>query len=92
MANWSGWTEVKGDGRTGDAPAAAVYDGKLYVVVRGVEDRVFYNSYDGGWSGWTEAGGNGRISAAPSAAVYHGELYVVVRGVQDRIYSNQLGS
>ena len=92
MANWSGWTEVKGDGRTGDAPAAAVYDGKLYVVARGVEDRVFYNSYDGGWSGWTEAGGNGRISAAPSAAVYHGELYVVVRGVQDRIYSNQLGS
>jgi hypothetical protein len=90
MVNWSGWDEVKGDGRTTDAPAATVYDGKLYVIVRGDQDRIYYNYFDGNWSGWSEAGGDGQTPSAPAATVYNGKLYVIVHGDQNRIYYNQL--
>jgi hypothetical protein len=90
--NWSGWTEVKGNGQGYGSPAvAAGGDGKLYVVVRGVEDGIYYNVFDGKyWSGWAEVAGNGRTSAPPAVANFFGKLYVVVRGVGDRIYYNVL--
>jgi hypothetical protein len=81
--NWSGWTEVKGNGQGYGSPAvAAGGDGKLYVVVRGVEDGIYYNVFDGKyWSGWAEVAGNGRTNDAPAVVSYNGKLYVLVAGV-----------
>src|ERR1700749_2656266 len=86
--SWSGWTEVKGNAETFSAPTAAVYNGKLYVMVQGVGSRIFYNVFDGGWSGWTQVGGNQQAISGPAAAVYNGKLYVMVRGIAGWIFYN----
>ncbi len=63
---WSGWTEVPGGGSTFDSPATVQYKNKLYVFVRGTDDKIYRNRYGGGtWSGWTEVPGDGRDVVSP---------------------------
>ena len=44
MGGWVGWEELGGNGRTSDAPAATTFNVEPHVIVRGVEDRIFFNS------------------------------------------------
>ena len=56
----SGWTAVNNTqldpGLTASAPAAISRNsGQVDVIVRGTNDRVYLNAYNGsGWSGWAE--------------------------------------
>jgi hypothetical protein len=89
-ATWSGWSEVPGGGLTTDAPAAVNYHHKHYVFVRGTDDHIYVNRYDGSWTGWSEVPGGGLSLSAPAAAVYRDTLRLYVRGTDSRIYVNKL--
>jgi hypothetical protein len=86
---WSGWSEVPGNGFTLSAPATASYNGKDYVFVRGTNNRIYLNSFNGTtWSGWSPVPGNGSTPSALRAATYKNTLYLFVRGTNNRIYLN----
>ena len=89
---WSGWSEVPGSGLTTDAPAAVNYHHKHFLFVRGTDDHIYVNRYDGTWTGWSEVPGNGLTLSAPAAAVYRDTLRLYVRGTDSRIYLNKLHS
>jgi hypothetical protein len=88
-ATWSGWSEVPGGGLTTDAPAAVNYHHKHYLFVRGTDDHIYVNRYDGTWTGWSEVPGGGLTLSAPEAAVYRDTLRLYVRGTDSRIYVNK---
>jgi hypothetical protein len=74
--------------------AATVIDGKLRVVIVGVQFGIYYNFMDanGNWSSWTEVGGNGKADYAPPGVAVTDDgssLYIFVAGVGARIYCNQ---
>ena len=46
-AAWTGWGEVPGGGLTPDAPATTNYEDINYVFVRGTDNRIYQNRYDG---------------------------------------------
>jgi hypothetical protein len=94
-ANWnwnSRWTEVPGNGRTSTAPAVAVFNNRLVVLIKGFgsdgaasgyDNRIYITQTDANWSWnsrWTDVPGNGRTSSAPAVAVFNGRLVVLVRG------------
>jgi GH25 family lysozyme M1 (1,4-beta-N-acetylmuramidase) len=57
------------------SPATGVFD----VFVRGTDNGVWENRYQGGsWSGWHSLGGI--ITAPPGATAYGGQVYVAARG------------
>src|SRR5512142_304467 len=60
QVGWSGWSEVPGNGFTSSAPAApSSYNAKDYVFVRGTNDHIYANTFDGTrWSGWSRVPGN----------------------------------
>jgi len=70
-----GWTDVNATqldpGLTASAPAAVSRNnGQVDVIVRGTNDRVFLNAYNGaGWSGWGEIPGGMTTTDAPAAIV-----------------------
>jgi TPP-dependent pyruvate/acetoin dehydrogenase alpha subunit len=89
-ATWSGWSEVFGGGLTSDAPAAVNYHHKHFLFVRGTDDHIYVNRFDGSWTGWSEVPGGGLTLSAPEAAVYRDTLRLYVQGTDSRIYVNRL--
>ena len=83
---WGNWIALPGS--TCDSPAAAVYDGKLYLVVRGMDGNSLWygwiNLADDSFSGWT--GLSGATPSKPTLVSYGDELILVVRGMDNRIY------
>jgi hypothetical protein len=71
----SGWTGVNNTqldpGFTTSAPAAVSRNaGQVDVIVRGTNDHVFLNAYNGSaWSGWAEIPGSMTTQRAPAAIV-----------------------
>ena len=73
------WTRIPGSTPSRSALAPAP-DGKLYLVVRGGNNRIYYNVYsNGSWLGW-KALPSGSTIDAPAAAVLGNALHIVVRG------------
>ena len=83
--SWGAWREVPGGGRTTAAPAAAA--GLL--AVRGTDDALHYNSFDGGfsWTGWRRVPG-GLSHDAPALAHAGGFFTLAVRGTNNGVYYN----
>jgi hypothetical protein len=80
-----GWTMLPG--ATPSSPAlAASSDGKLYLVVRGMDNFLYWNCYTGNsWVGWRIIPG-GYTNSGPGATVDAGKLYVVARSSSNDIY------
>jgi len=58
---------------------------KLYLVVRGMNDAIYYRSWDGtSWGGWTEL--PGATTNSPAAAVLGNNLHIVVKGLTGEIW------
>jgi hypothetical protein len=84
---WSGWSEVPGNGFTLSAPATASYNGKDYAFVRGTNNGIYVNSFNGTtWSSWSPVPGNGSTLSGPTAAIYGSNLDLFVRGTNNGIY------
>lgn len=82
--SWGAWHQVPGNGKTTAAPAAAL--GLL--VVRGTDDGLHHNSFDGmNWSGWAKVDG-GLTHDAPALAHAGGFSTLVVRGTNNGVYYN----
>lgn len=74
-----GWTRISGE--TPSAPTMTRREYSLYLVVRGLDDRVYYRVWDGSsWSGWAVIP-TGRTCDSPAAAILGGRLHIVVRGM-----------
>jgi hypothetical protein len=83
---WTGWSEVEGDGLTLSAPAV-VDENRLaaQIFVRSYEDRIYQNKLDG--TGWSEVPGNGLTLSSPAAVIdQNGILRLFVRGLNNRVY------
>jgi hypothetical protein len=79
-SEFSDWQLVGGSTTSRPALAASESSGELYLVVRGMDNWIYYNTWGGVvWSGWT-ALPSGATSEGPSAVVVNNELNVVVRG------------
>lgn len=83
--SWGTWREVPGGGRTTAAPAVA--QGML--AVRGTDDGLHHNSFDGGihWTGWRKVPG-GLTHDAPALAHAGGFFTLAVRGTNNGVYYN----
>ena len=42
-SNWSGWSQIAGDGATNGNPTATVSQGRFYVVVQGTDNNIYWN-------------------------------------------------
>ena len=86
-SSWEDWRVIP-DGATPDSPAGAVYSGKLYFVVRGMDGQSLWfgsvNLTDYSFSGWT--GLSGATPSAPALTVYGSKLILVVRGLTNVIW------
>ena len=84
---WDDWNMVP-SGSTCDSPAAVVYDGKLYMVVRSMDgDKLWFgwvNLIDDSFSGWSLISGS--TPSKPTLTRWGSTLVLVVRGTNDRIY------
>lgn len=77
---WSSAVNVGGYSRTIDGPALASYDGRLISVIRGADNIIYWDSFDGSrWRGYEKL--NGKTSGSPAVAVYKNELYLCIRGM-----------
>jgi hypothetical protein len=90
---WSGWSEVPSNGSTFSGPATTFYNGNDYVFVRGTNDHLYVNTFNGTtWSGWSEVPGHGLTPSAPAATRFvtgiGPTLYLFVRGTDNKIYLN----
>jgi len=85
--SWQDWN-VLPEGSTPDSPAAVLYSGKLYIVVRGSEGYTIWFSWvnlsDYSFSGWTML--SGETESAPTLVQYGSSLVLVVRGLNNWIY------
>ncbi|MFG3381438.1 hypothetical protein [Streptomyces sp. NPDC047999] len=80
--SWGTWTTVPGGGKTPDAPAVS----SELLVVRGTDDRLHYNVFNGGsqWTGWKSA--DGKTFSAPALTHAGGFYALLARGSDDRIH------
>jgi len=78
-ANWS-----RISGSTDSEPSLTTDGSKLYLVVRGLNSRVYVNTWSGSWIGW-ECVPTGSTPSGPASA-FRQNLYIFVRGMDDRIY------
>ena len=82
---FSGWKRLPGS--TPSRPVLASdrsgsFSGKLVLVVRGMDNRIYYNVFDEAsstWSGWRRLP-TGSTVDAPAAAIANGKLHIAVRG------------
>jgi len=84
---WSAWTILGGGNNA--APACALINGTLYLLVRGVDYALYYNSLDvvsGSWIGWKPLNGTSISSLALAASPSLNRLDVVVQGASGTIY------
>ena len=82
---WSGWSKYP-DGQSPSGPAIAEYNGQLYTMVRGMDDKIYLKTGLGG--GWTQIGG--ATLGSPALEKHQGNLYALVRGTDNGIYLNRL--
>ncbi|MFD9591938.1 hypothetical protein ACFWA9_04150 [Kitasatospora sp. NPDC059973] len=83
-ASWGAWQSVPGGGLTYDAPAVA----ESLLVVRGTDNGLHWNTFDGGlsWTGWQRAGG---LTYSAPALTHSGSFFTLVaRGTDDGIHYN----
>jgi hypothetical protein len=76
---------------TNTAPAAASLGNRIYVVIKGDDNRIYINSAADGESfgGWTEVQGHAETRRAVAAAALDNRLYVFAIGINDKcIYVN----
>jgi len=81
-------------GATLSGPAVTSADpsgvGMLWVVVRGIDQRIHVNHYDDipgmGWSGWALVDSAGKTPVAPAAAARGFGVDIFVRGHDERLY------
>ncbi|TMI42530.1 hypothetical protein E6H21_00250 [Candidatus Bathyarchaeota archaeon] len=91
----NGFWSASWDGPGGtvlDAPAAVSDGGLVHVVVRGVDDKTYYNSFSfvsSTWSGWVGLDG-GTLSTPAIALDASGTIHVVVRGTDNRVYHREM--
>ena len=92
-SNWSGWYIRSGAG-TSHAPAAAVYDGKIFLFqTETYSGKISYTTTADTsgitWQLWSEVPGGGMTSTSPNAAVIPqtGRLSVAIRGNSGAIYA-----
>ena len=79
------WSKLSG---STDAEPSLVTDGsKLYLAVKGLDSRIYVNTWAGSWSGW-ERIPTGSTPSGPAAAIWFvdGNLYIIVRGGNNQIY------
>jgi hypothetical protein len=78
-------------GATPSSPAATSFNSQLYLVVRGMDNRIYVNKMDLAtrvWSGYTIISGS--TPDAPSVAATANSLYLIARGNDDGIYWRKL--
>lgn len=78
---FQGWTRLPG--QTSSVPTLTSNQtlNRLYLVVRGLNDRIYYNAWNGvGWEGWI-ALPTGTTCDGPATAVIGDRLHFVVRGM-----------
>jgi hypothetical protein len=89
---WSGWKRLP-TGSTIDAPAAAIIDLGLQIVVRGSDGKTLWHSYldryDWTFSGWTKLPGS--TPSAPYMISDGYRLWLAVRGMDNKVYINCWG-
>jgi hypothetical protein len=92
---WSGWAQVPGGGTTDVALAATVFNSKLYLFGKGINDkREYVNTYDtaGNWGGWAQVPGGGTTDASLAPVVFNNKIYLFGKGIDDkREYVNTFG-
>ncbi|MCC6049520.1 MAG: hypothetical protein LM580_02365 [Thermofilum sp.] len=84
-----GWTRLPGS--TPSRPVlvsdpSGGFSGKLVLVARGMDNRIYYNVFDEAtskWSGWRRLP-TGSTLDAPAAAIANGKLHIAVRGSDGR--------
>jgi len=82
---WIGWLRLSGStpSKPGLAPAS---DTEVYMAVRGSNNRIYVNKWDGAsWAGWNWIP-TGSTTNGPSVVVANGQLYVAVQGGGNGIY------
>jgi uncharacterized protein YbdZ (MbtH family) len=86
-SSWGDWNAVP-NGATCDTPAAAVCSGRLYIIVRGMDEYSLWfgsvNLTDYSFSGWTWL--SGATQSAPTLVSYDSKLVLVVKGLDSSIY------
>lgn len=86
LRTYDAWKRVPGGGKTLSGPAVS---GSM-AVVRGTNDLLYYNGYDGQshWDGWREMPGGGATQDSPGLAYSSGYLTLVTRGSNNGIHYN----
>jgi hypothetical protein len=74
-------------GRTADAPAAVLFQNRIWVFVRVSDGGVWANNRgdEADWEGWEQLGPPGTLASAPTAVVKGGGLYLGGRGPDDSV-------
>jgi hypothetical protein len=87
----SPWTALPG--LTDVTPRLANHEtqNRIYLVVKGLDSRIWINIWDGTtWQGWN-ALATGFTTRSPAATVVNGELHIVVRsGLDDAIWQYRI--
>ncbi|MEM4863347.1 MAG: hypothetical protein QW706_09265 [Candidatus Nezhaarchaeales archaeon] len=79
---FSGWFRIPGS--TPSAPYLTTDGEKLYLAVRGRDNKIYFNVYDGSkWVGWTRLP-TGSTSTTPAIFVYKGVIHFLVVGMDGR--------
>jgi parallel beta-helix repeat protein len=87
---FSGWELMNGPVQSKPTLAACESRGEVCLVVRGMDNVVYYNTWNGmGWVGWVGLPG-GSTPDGPAATVVDGNLQVVVKGIDGNIWSGTL--
>lgn len=82
---WLGWSQLPGSSPSKMA-LAAVSDTEVYLAVRGSDNRLYANKWDGAnWTGWNQIPA-GITPNGPSITITNGQLYLAVRGMDNGIY------
>jgi len=88
-SSFSGWTGLSGS--TQSAPTLTCNSTHLFLVVRGMNNGIYYRIFaigTGTWGDWVVI--EGATCDRPAAAVLEGKLHIVVRGFSTSdIYQNQ---
>jgi len=85
------WAKL--NGKTEVTPATAVFNSKLYMVVKSdIDTKIWWNSMtpDGVWGNWALM--DGFTTDKPSVAAFNGKLYIAVRETDDKIYFRSMST
>jgi len=89
---WSGWKALPGVSQTPNAPAAVVFDNRIWLFVRSSAGEIFRNRFKESWSGWAEVPGDKMSPSSPAPTAMGKRLWLFVRGMDDGHYFNRFTS